>query len=335
MGHIMRTLVLAQKLKENHNVFYACRMDDSLSDKYKLGIEKVESEGFNVVKLYENNLKSEVKDIKADCIITDSYDVDEEYFNILKKYFKISGYLDDEKICNYFNVDFLINQNIYAEDLNYNVNLDTELMLGNKYIILRDEFRNLKKKEIKKNIENIMITLGGGDNDNLTEVIIKSLVKLKNVVLHIVVGPAFKYMENLKKYQSSNVKLYFNANMAKIMRECDLAVASCGTTLYELAAIGIPTIGLVVAENQALAAETMDAKGIIKYSDLQNLYKDIVYLSYEKRKHMSFSGSNIVDGMGVNRIVEFIERRLEQSEFSYNSGTYGIYKVTSKGNEKN
>ena len=310
MGHTMRTLVLAQKLKENHNVFYACRVDEPLSDKYKLGIEKVEAEGFKVVTLHENNFKNEVKYIKADCVITDSYDVDEEYFTILKENFEISGCLDDEKSCNYFNVDFLINQNMYAEDLNYNVNLDTELMMGNKYIILRDEFRNLEKKEIKKNIENIMITLGGGDNDNLTEVIIRSLSKLKKVRLHIVVGPAFKYMESLKKYQGLNVELYFNANMVKIMKGCDLAIASCGTTLYELAAMGVPTIGLVVAENQTLAAETMDAKGIIKYSDLQNLYEDTVSLSYEKRKYMSFIGSNIVDGIGVNRIVENIERRL-------------------------
>lgn len=309
MGHIMRTLVLAQKLKENHNVFFACRVDEMLSDKYKLGMKKVELEGFHIVTLNEKNLKSEIKDIKADCIITDSYDVDEEYFNILKENFKISGCLDDEKICNYFNVDFLINQNMYAEDLNYNVNLDTDLMLGSKYIILRDEFRNLEKKEIKENIKNIMVTVGGSDNNNIAEVIIKSLVKLKNMVLHIVVGPAFKYMESLKKYQSSNVKLCFNANMAKIMRECDLAVASCGTTLYELAAMGIPTVGIVVAENQILAAEVMDAKGIIKYSNLQNLYEDIVKLSYEKRKHMSFNGSNIVDGKGVDRIVEAIERR--------------------------
>ncbi|WP_252255068.1 UDP-2,4-diacetamido-2,4,6-trideoxy-beta-L-altropyranose hydrolase [Clostridium sp. ZBS12] len=244
-------------------------MDETLSDKYKLGIEKVKLEGFKVVELYENNLKNEVKDIKADCIITDSYDVDEEYFNFLKEKFKISGCLDDENICNYFNVDFLINQNLYAQDLNYNVNSDTELMLENKYIILRDEFRNLKKKEIKKNIENIMITVGGSDNNNLTEVIIKSLAKVKTVNLHIVVGSAFKYIESLKKYESSNVKLCFNSNMAKIMKECDLAVASCGTTLYELAAMGIPTVGLVVAENQTLAAETMDAKGIIKYSNLK------------------------------------------------------------------
>ncbi|WP_252248101.1 hypothetical protein [Clostridium sp. ZBS20] len=81
-------------------------MDETLSDKYKLGIEKVKLEGFKVVELYENNLKNEVKDIKADCIITDSYDVDEEYFNFLKEKFKISRCLDDENICNYFECRF-------------------------------------------------------------------------------------------------------------------------------------------------------------------------------------------------------------------------------------
>jgi UDP-2,4-diacetamido-2,4,6-trideoxy-beta-L-altropyranose hydrolase len=310
MGHIMRTLVLAQKLKENHNVFYACRVDEPLSDKYKLGIEKIRLEGFRIVTLEEKNFKNEIKGIKADCIITDSYDVDEEYFNLLKENFKINGCFDDENICEYFNVDFLINQNTYAMDLNYNVNSNTDLMLGNKYIILRDEFRNLKKKDIKRNIENVMVTVGGSDNNNITEVIIKLLAKLNNITSHIVVGPAFKYIENLKKYEDAHVKLYFNANMSEIMEKCDLAVSSCGTTLYELAAMGIPTIGLVVAENQTLAAEVMDVAGIIKYSNLQDLYDDILKLSYEKRKIMSFNGTNIVDGKGVYRIVDAIERKL-------------------------
>ncbi|WP_434296956.1 UDP-2,4-diacetamido-2,4,6-trideoxy-beta-L-altropyranose hydrolase [Clostridium sporogenes] len=310
MGHIIRTLVLANKLKKDNNVFYACRIDSPLSNKYRLGIDKIKSEGFNVVTLQEENLKNEIRNIKADCIITDSYDVDEEYFNILKRNFKLSGCLDDEKICNYFNVDFLINQNMYAQNLNYKVNPDTELMLGNEYIILRDEFRNLEKKEIKVNIEKIMVTVGGSDDSNLTETVIRTLKKLTNVVLYIVVGPAFKYIENLKKQESDNVKLCFNADMANLMKECDLAIASCGTTLYELAAVGTPTVGIVVAENQTLAAKTMDSKGIIKYSNLESLCKDIINLTYEERKKMSCNGRQIVDGMGVSRIAEFIERRL-------------------------
>ena len=86
------------------------------------------------------------------------------------------------------------------------------------------------------------------------------------------------------------------------MKECDVAVAPCGTTLYELASMCILTIGLVEVEYQILASETMDTKGIIKYSSLQKLYEDIAHLSYEKRKHMSFSGSSIM--------VEAIERRV-------------------------
>ncbi len=38
MGHIMRTLVLAKELSKNHDVFYICRVDNPLSEKYRIGI---------------------------------------------------------------------------------------------------------------------------------------------------------------------------------------------------------------------------------------------------------------------------------------------------------
>lgn len=37
----------------------------------------------------------------------------------------------------YFDVDFIINQNIGEEKLKYSVNDDTELFLGTNYIMLR------------------------------------------------------------------------------------------------------------------------------------------------------------------------------------------------------
>lgn len=307
MGHIMRTLVLAQKLKENHNVFFACRVDEPLSDKYKLGIEKVESEGFRIVKLNENNLKSEIKDIKADCIITDSYDVDEEYFNVLKKHYKYSGYIDDINICNYFNVDFLINLNIYAKNLNYKTNKDTKILLGSNYVLLRDEFRNLHNlnKNINSEIKKILITVGGSDNNNITEDIIKKL-KGFDYELHIVVGSGFMYIDNLKAYENEKIKLHFKANMLKLMCECDVAISSCGSTLYELASCGTPTLGIVVAENQRLAAEIMEILGIIKYTETDDIYLKLLELSYDKRCLMSKKASEIVDGKGVTRLAECI-----------------------------
>ena len=168
MGHVMRTLVLAQTLRENHNVFYACKIDEPCSDKYLAGIDLIQKQGFKVAKINENDEINELKKIRADCIITDSYDIDEEYFTALKKIFKISGCFDDECICSYYNVDFLINQNIYASIFDYRVNENTELMLGAEYVILREEFRALPDKVIKKSITDIMVTVGGSDQDNIT-----------------------------------------------------------------------------------------------------------------------------------------------------------------------
>lgn len=308
MGHIMRTLALAKKLKVKHDVFYVCRVDTPLTDKYAPGINLIKQNGFEVIFINEHNLKKDLNKIKANCLITDSYDVDEEYFDIAKKLFKISGCLDDEKICDYFNVDFLINQNPYADELNYKVNVDTKLMLGTKYVILRDEFRNInnENKKIRKNIKDIMVTVGGSDNNNLTETIINNIKKL-DCNLHIVVGSGFKYIENLKKHENDNIKLYFNVNMKKLMDKCDLSISSCGTTIYELSSCGVPTIGIVVVENQEMAANKMDELGALKFSHIGDLENTIRLLNYDERANLSFKCRRLVDGFGIDRIISTIE----------------------------
>lgn len=98
----------------------------SLPSRYKPGIDKIKSEGFTVLTINEDKFIKELCKVKADCLITDSYDVNEEYFNLTKDMFKVTGYIDDTNLY-YFNVDFIINQNIGAEELSYKVNKDTKL----------------------------------------------------------------------------------------------------------------------------------------------------------------------------------------------------------------
>lgn len=131
----------------------------SLSSRYKPGIDKVKSEGFTVLAINEDKFIKELCKVKADCLITDSYDVNEEYFNLTRDMFKVTGYIDDMNLY-YFNVDFIINQNIGAEELSYKVNKDTKLFLGTNYTMLREEFRKNPKKHIKKEVQDVMITVG-------------------------------------------------------------------------------------------------------------------------------------------------------------------------------
>lgn len=325
MGHIIRTVNLAKELAKTNEVFYVCRVDNNLkenelhcsykslvSSKYRMGIEKVKSEGFQVEYINEAFIIEELKNIKADLLITDSYDVDENYFHQTKRMFKKTVYIDDMNLY-YFDVDILINQNINANELKYKVNDYTELLVGLNYVMLREEFINVPKRIIKDKVENIMVTVGGADPKHLTERILDWVQDIE-YTFHVVIGPSFEENNNFKEYESNKVKFYYDANMCEIMLNCDMAISTCGSTLYELAACELPTLGIIIAENQRKIAYKMNTEGIIK--NLGWVYKlnrkefinniEKIASNYKLRLSMSKAGSNIVDGKGVERLSEAI-----------------------------
>ncbi len=338
MGHIMRTLVLAKELSKYNEVFYMCRVENkgdcsesyikdnscevtSLEQlveynisysKYIQGIEKILCEGFKLTLLNEDNLIDALKDIKADLLITDSYSVNEKYFEETKKIFNKTAYIDDMNKY-YFNIDFLINQNCDAEDFHYKVNHDTKLILGADYILLRGEFKNLNKKDIKNKAYDIMITVGGADPYNITKRILYYISEL-DYNFHVVIGPSFEDTSFVKSFKNDKIKFYYNADMCEIMKKCDIAISACGSTLYELSACGIPTLGIIIADNQQGIANKLDNMGIIKNlgwydkiskEDLINNI-DILTNDYILRKSLSEKASKLVDGKGAERIAKVL-----------------------------
>lgn len=337
LGHIMRTLVLAKELSKYNDVFYICRVETSdggksiglnrfsevnsleeLLDykisysKYVQGIKKIISEGIGVKLINESRVVQELKYIKADLLITDSYLVNEEYFAETKKIYNRTAYIDDINM-HYFNVDFLINQNINAEDLCYKTNVDTQLLLGAEYILLREEFKKSSSKDIRSNVCDIMITVGGADPHKLTEKILSYVGKM-DYNFHVVIGPSFEDTHFTENFKAPNIKFYYNADMCNIMKKCDMAISACGSTLYELSASGVPTLGIIIADNQNDIANKLNKMGIIKslgwYDKIskENLLNDIDKLAndYLLRKSFSEKASKIVDGKGAERITKVL-----------------------------
>lgn len=321
MGHIMRTLTLAKELKKYFDVAYVCRTDEEdktikPGNKYSDGVHRVQVLGFKIFFVREDKVLEDLKDIQGDILITDSYDVDEEYFEVTKKIFSRTIYIDDMCLYNFKGADMIINQNINAEDLDYKLNSETNYLLGCNYTMLREEFRNTHFKYIKRRAKDIMVTFGGADSFLLT---LKTLYYLKdeNYNFHVVVGPAFsnEYINKLRSYESySNVYFYYNADMKALMEKCDICISAAGSTLYELCAEGVPSLSVIIAENQSKVAEKFNDIGIIKNLGWHNeLNKDKILneldklsKNYNMRKAISDKGRNLVDGKGTLRIVEKI-----------------------------
>lgn len=325
LGHIQRCLALSNQLqKEGMEVLFIAKRN-------KVVKEKIEQKSFEVVELKDNlNLEEDsrytieiVKTNKIDILITDSYEFDEKYLTKTKKNIKMLVSIDDlSKIT--FPSEIVINQNIYAKDLEYrSLTGKTEFLLGPRYALLREEFTNLGERKINKKVQNILLTLGGSDLFNLTPKILNVLDRIKgDFSITVVIGHFFNNIseiENTIKKMNKKVELIYNCSqMANLMLTCDLAITGGGTTLYELAATGTPALAFCLADNQV-----KNIKGIAEAGTLidigwgdeweeENFYKEISELinSYLLRKKMSKSGQELVDGKGCQRAARNIKLRM-------------------------
>ncbi|WP_294379712.1 glycosyltransferase, partial [uncultured Clostridium sp.] len=88
---------------------------------------------------------------------------------------------------------------------------------------------------------------------------------------------------------------YENANMSELMKKCDIAVAACGSTLYELCAMKVPTIGIILADNQIEVGKMMADKGLLS---------DIFYMDrFEKEKFIE-SVNNLIENKNLRNEMQ-------------------------------
>jgi len=215
-------------------------------------------------------------------------------------------------------VDIIINGNIYANQDCYNfTDQNIQFLLGPRYALLREEFRNLPKRIINEFPKKILITTGGNDEFNLTLRLIKILKSdefTQNIDIRCIIGEMFEDKENLEAYtkQSKNTTLIYNIkNISEEMQMCDLTLTTSGATLYELAITGTPSISFIVAKNQEKIAYymnrfkcTLNLGWYNKISDTEIL-KKIKFLlkNYQLRKAMSKDCQEKFDGNGPYRCV--------------------------------
>ncbi len=217
-----------------------------------------------------------------------------------------------------------MNQNIRAEELHYSCEPYTQLLLGTKYALLRREFRKWQSlnRHVPEVACKVLVTLGGGDPDNVTLKVIQALqqLELPDLEARVVVGPTNAHLESLRQEverSTGNIQLLTAVtHMPDLMAWADIAVSAGGSTCWEMAFMGLPTVILVLAHNQNRTAEELDKAGV-----LRNLgpYEDVtcaevarvlagLALDTALRAYMSRSGRLLVDEQGGRRVLECLVR---------------------------
>lgn len=336
MGHVMRSLSLAEAFRERNN-------EISFFSKYKLGVNEIKAQGFKIIGgiqstrhnnkqgfCYGDNseLAKDVQNLASnslgifDVIVVDSYNVTKEFFIELRKHTKCLIYIDDLNAFTY-PVDIILNGTASAKDMGYEKCQQAYLLLGLKYNLLRNEFRNIPQKEVHREFKNILITTGNSDPFHMTEKILKILMQEKDFDdfrYYVIIGSGFE-IENKKTAKIENVSpsifVYYNpANMCNIMLQCDFAISAGGSTLYELAACGVPTIAFAYADNQKYQSMAMEQLEVLKYIgyfdsiDEKALIEYIKYIRehFKVRKKLIKELQNMVDTKGALNVVKKVEK---------------------------
>ena len=216
-GHVMRNITVAEELRKlGEKVTFVISDDDS-----KILIEQY---GYDVIVLFTkwNKLSGEFERkyfekiiLKTDKMIVDTYYATSKYLAEMKKLCKVIWYDDLYEF--YSDVDLIINYNIYYELFDYgNQYKNKRLLLGEKFVPLREQFyMSQHKKQIDK-INNIMLICGGGDKydtmGQLLDFFMKTISKIFNNVHWIVIAGNYNRSTRIKEIaeKNNNVEVLFN-----------------------------------------------------------------------------------------------------------------------------
>lgn len=318
-GHVMRCLAIADaaKLQGEDTTFI-------LADEQAVKILGKRGYPYIVLHTPWDHMEAElpilqkiIKEKQIKKILIDSYQVTETYLKDLQKMVQIL-YMDDLNVFHY-PVDGIICYANYWEKFCYKENYqEVKLYLGTKYTPLRKAFLNCGKKEIKLQVENVLILSGGTDRYNILNRILAKIDSKKYRRIDVICGMYYLKYDALKERYSQVENIYFHqavSDMEEYMQRADVVISAGGTTLYELCACGTPTISYALADNQLENVKKFQEDGIIDYAgdarkdnvaeNVEELLEKYCY-DVELRKEKSQRMQQLVDGKGALRIAKVI-----------------------------
>jgi UDP-2,4-diacetamido-2,4,6-trideoxy-beta-L-altropyranose hydrolase len=259
-----------------------------------------------------------LSDSAWDWLIVDHYALDFRWESRLRqaarKILAIDDIADRQHDC-----DMMLDQNYYADMSTRYAGKAPDhcrLLLGPRYALLREEFRQLREQvePRKGSVQRILVFFGGMDADNYTGRAIQFLVDMgvTDMQVDVVIGAQHPCREAIEAAcLRHHLTCHVQTNrMAELMAAADLSIGAGGGATWERCSLGLPTIAISTAENQRRQVADAASEGLV-YSPDQNYQFDLVIGRHIRaliensclRQLISRNAMQAVDGKGVLRVV--------------------------------
>lgn len=345
-GHVMRCLTLARALvARGHECAFLSRLHDGNLAAY------VRKEGFEVHEmpaLHSTTALSAgglahaswlgvsqdadaaqsavfLREWKPDWLVVDHYALDQTWEDLTRglraRLFVIDDLADRKHQC-----DALLDQTLgrLAADYEALVPAGCSMFVGTSYALLRPEFSQLRSYSLERRtshkLEQILISMGGVDQQNATAAVLEALrasTLEPSCRLEVVLGPTAPWLKQVREVATTmpfaTQVLAGVRDMADRMVSCDLAIGAAGSTSWERCCLGVPTLMVVLAENQRPSALALSQQGAAMLvgnpADVPSeLPKALAAaMGTGRLGEMASLAASVCDGLGAARIVDYLE----------------------------
>lgn len=333
-GHLMRAMALGEAWKERGGEVVVVTYCEPLAL-----VGRLDNAGFEVHCLHQPFPSRECGKILAEVssrpcypasapwLLLDGLHFDQSYHRYLKGYGYRLAVIDDMAKLSLYDCDVVINQNLHAFDLHYNTGSGTRVLVGTEFVLLRREFRDFGKgigqriATVPDRAQKVLITLGGIDLKNNTEKILLALKELGGLDVTVIAGagnPYLKHLDNLRMASPKRV-VYNVSDMANLMSQTDIAISSGGTTVWELAFMGVPSIVGRVAPIEDYLVNGLKKHGLfvdsgwfdtISKEDLANKFLALAE-NRPRRQEMTQKARATITGEGCLKVINAMNDALE------------------------
>jgi UDP-2,4-diacetamido-2,4,6-trideoxy-beta-L-altropyranose hydrolase len=261
-------------------------------------------------------------DVSAfDVVVLDSYHLAPAHLEALRRRNMTVVVIDDLARV-YAPSDIVVNGAAHAAKVEYGDPRAGALLLGPRYVLIGAQYAAPPRVLHVDRVQSVLVSLGGGDPLGMMADLLRHVRQAvcPDVEVRALIGPYFPAEWHgeaaTERWHSRGVTLHAGSGSIRDSAAgCDLAVSAAGITLYELAAMGIPTVAFSIAENQRPQLAMLSVLGSLEsvgdagdaafWVSLEASVRQVSE-SAAARQRLGTAARELVDGYGADRVAAAI-----------------------------
>jgi spore coat polysaccharide biosynthesis predicted glycosyltransferase SpsG len=311
LGHAIRCIRLIEEAKK-HDIECFVISSDNKATKDFLSSKNIEFEK-----------ESKIAELRGDfdVIVSDINYLDNHVFNSYREIGKKIVSVAPRGHSKY-NADIAILDVDFKDVNSKQKNKKSRIFSDMNYTVTDTRFKlireRIQKGDLEKKENEIVVFMGGVDHNDLTQKVVRCIIKLKkHYNIHVILGELNNNLENilrLKRYENEHctMQIHINpSNYYEIMAKCKFGFFSAGISSYEAAGLGTVPLNISISnfhKNRSIEMEQkkigIDLGFIVDFE--KTFEAKINDLKVNNLNLFSKNGIKLIDGNGAARIVKKI-----------------------------